>query len=161
MLQSVQNALPQIIQIHGEDFNRIQNINTELLAQITQFLEPFKKASDELEGDKLPTIQKVVLYQLLIKIHLQTYTDQQENIFNIAEELTTGSILQKLGKRGLEFMDTKFKLAEEHEIAVFLSPKFKSLKMFSENHKARIIDNVELKLLQIDLEENNINSNLQ
>lgn len=42
-------------------------IYTELLAKITQFLEPFKKASDELEGDKHPTIQKVVLYQLLIK----------------------------------------------------------------------------------------------
>jgi len=76
-------------------------------------------------------------------------------------ELTTSSILQKLGKRGIEFMDTKFKLAEEHEIAVFLSPKFKSLKMFSENDKSRIIGNVELELLQIDLEENNIHNNLQ
>lgn len=33
--------------------------------------------------------------------------------------------------------------------------------MFTENHKARIIGNIELKLLQIDWEENNIHSNLQ
>ncbi|KAL4097820.1 hypothetical protein QTP88_022528 [Uroleucon formosanum] len=161
MLQSVQNALPQIIQIHGENFNRIQNIDTELLTEITQFLEPFKKASDELEGDKRPTIQKVVLYQLLLKKHLQTYSNLRENIYSNAEELTINSILQKLGKRGLEFMDTKFKLAQEHEIAVFLFPKFKSLKMFSETDKARIIGNIELKLLRIDLEEDNRHTNLQ
>ncbi|KAL4126594.1 hypothetical protein QTP88_010806 [Uroleucon formosanum] len=161
MLQSVQNALPQIIQIHGENFNRIQNIDTELLTEITQFLEPFKKVSDELEGDKRPTIQKVVLYQLLLKKHLQTYSNLRENIYSNAEELTINSILQKLGKRGLEFMDTKFKLAQEHEIAVFLFPKFKSLKMFSETDKARIIGNIELKLLRIDLEEDNRHTNLQ
>jgi len=160
MLQSVQNALPQIMQIHGENFNRIQNIDTELLTEITQFLEPFKKASDELEGDKRPTIQKVVLYHLLLKKHLQTYSNLQENIYSNAEELTINSILQRLGKRGLEFMDTKFKLAQEHEIAVFLFPKLKSLKMFSETDKARIIGNIELKLLRIDLEEDR-HTNLQ
>ncbi|KAL5239010.1 hypothetical protein ACI65C_006420 [Semiaphis heraclei] len=162
MLQSVQNALPQIIQIHGENFNRIQNIDTELLTKITQFLKPFKEASDELEGDKRPTIQKVLLYQLLLKKHLQTYSNLQENIlYSNAEELTINSILQMLGKRGLEFMDTKFKLAQEHEIAVFLFPKFKSLEMFSETDKARIIGNIELKLLRIDLEEDNRLTNLQ
>lgn len=58
-------------------------------------------------------------------------------------------------------MDTKFKVTKEHEIAVFLSPKFKSLKMFSDTDKARIIGNIELKLLRIDLDENNRDSNLQ
>jgi len=58
-------------------------------------------------------------------------------------------------------MDTKFKIAQEHEIAVFLFPKFKSLKMFSETDKARIIGNIELKLLRIDLEEDNRHTDLQ
>lgn len=58
-------------------------------------------------------------------------------------------------------MDTKFKLAQEHEIAIFLFPKFKSLKMFSETDKARIIGNIELKLLRIDLEEDNRHNNFQ
>lgn len=31
MLTSVQNALPEIMEIHGENFNRIQHINRELL----------------------------------------------------------------------------------------------------------------------------------
>lgn len=101
MFQSVKRALPEIIQLYGEHFNRIQNINTELLEKITIFLEPFKKASDELEGDKYSTIQKVVLYQLLLKKHLKTYAELQEDIFDANEELTPNLIMQKLGKRGL------------------------------------------------------------
>jgi hypothetical protein len=91
MLQSVQNALPQIIQIHEENFNRIQNINTKLLNKITQFLESFKKASDELEGDKRPTIQKVVIYQQLLKniykhipIYKKTYIVMLKNLLLIS-----------------------------------------------------------------------------
>ncbi|XP_025207739.1 zinc finger protein 618-like [Melanaphis sacchari] len=160
MFQSVKRALPEIIQLYGEHFNRIQNINTELLEKITIFLEPFKKASDELEGDKYPTIQKVVLYQLLLKKHLKTYAELQEDIFDANEELTPNSIMQKLGKRGLEFMKSKFKLAEEHEIAIFLSPKFKCLKMFSEPDKSRIFQNIGLKLLEIELKENITPENL-
>jgi len=37
-------------------------------------------------------------------------------------------------------------LFNEHEIAIFLSPKFKSLKMFNEIYKARIYQNIEVKL---------------
>lgn len=118
MLQFIQNAIAQILHVHGENVVRIQNINTELLSTITQFLEPFKKASDELESDKCPTIQKVVLYQLLIKKHLQTYSNLQENIFSDGEELT------KL-------------------------------------NKARIISNIELKLLQIELEQDDRHSDFQ
>jgi len=67
MLQSVQNALPEIIQIHGEHFNQIQNINTELLAKITDFLEPFKKASYELEGNTF------LHFLLFIKLYYTNY----------------------------------------------------------------------------------------
>lgn len=57
-------------------------------------------------------------------------------------------------------MDSKFQLLDEHEIAIFLSPKFKSLKMFNENDKVRIYQNIEVKLLQIKSEENSEPSNL-
>jgi hypothetical protein len=158
MFQSVHRALPEIIQIHEEDFGRIKNINTDLLKQIIQFLETFKKASDDLEGDKCSTIHKAILYQQFLK----KYADFQINILcNSSEEPTTNSILQILGKQGLKLMDSKFQLFNEHEIAVFLSSKFKSLKMFSENDKARIHQNIEVKLSQIELEENSDSSILQ
>lgn len=160
MFQSVHKALPEIIQIHGEHFGRIKNINTDLLEKIIQFLDPFKKASDDLEGDKCPTIHKAILYQQLLKKHLKKYADFQTNMCKSDEEPTTNSILQILGKQGLKLMESKFQLSDEHEIAVFLSPKFKSLKMLSENYEARIHQNIELKLSQIELEENSEPSNI-
>lgn len=154
MFQSIHKALPEIIKIHGEHFGRIQNINTNLLEKIIQFLDPFKKASGDLEGDKFPTVHKAILYQQLLKKHLKKYADFQINIYNSDEEPTTNFFLQILGEQSLKLMDSKFQLSNEHEIAVFLSPKFKSLRMFSVNDKARIHQNIDLKLLQIELEEN-------
>lgn len=111
-------------------------------------------------GDKCPTIHKAILYQQLLKKHLKKYADFQINMSNSDEEPTTNSILQILGKQGLKLIDSKFQLFDEHEIAVFLSPKFKSSNMFSDNDKARIHQNIELKLLQIELEENSEPSNI-
>jgi len=160
MFQSIHKALPEIVQIYGEDFGRIKNINTNLLEKIIQFLDLFKKASDDLEGDKFPTIHKAILYQQLLKKHLKKYADLQINMCNDDEEPTINSILQILGKQGLKLMDSKFQLFNEHEISIFLSPKFKSLKMFNENDKARIYQNIEVKLLQIESEENSEPRNL-
>lgn len=61
-LESIQKSLPEIIKIHGEFFCRLQDVNKELLQSLITFLKIFKNASDELEGDKKPTIQKVVLF---------------------------------------------------------------------------------------------------
>lgn len=52
MLQSVYKSLPEITQIYGEYFGRIQNINSELLKTLIEFLKLFKNAFDELERDK-------------------------------------------------------------------------------------------------------------
>lgn len=54
-----------------------------------------------------------------------------------------------------------FYFTKVRKTKIRFTPKFKSLKMFSENHKTQIVDNVELRLLQINLEENIIHSNLQ
>jgi len=39
-----------------------------------------------------------------VKKHLKTYAELQEDIFDVNEELTSNSIMQKLGKQSLEFM---------------------------------------------------------
>lgn len=159
MLQSVHKTLPEIVRIHGEYFGRIQNINTELLQNLIEFLKIFKNASDELEGDKKPTIQKVTLYKCLIKNNLLKYA----NIVNPSNddgELNTECIMQILGERALEILDSKFQLSEEHEIAVFLWPKFKMLKMFSQDsgERSRIIKNIEKKLLELETKDNELNT---
>jgi len=140
MLQSVHKTLPEIIRIHGEYFGRIQNL--------IEFLKVFKNAYDELEGDKNPTIQKVVLYKCLLRSHLLKYTNLENNFTNDEVKVNINSIMQKLGEKALAIMNLKFGLSEEHEIAVFLWPKFKMLKMFSQDfgERSRIIKNIEKKL---------------
>lgn len=166
MLQSVHKTLPEIRRIHGEYFGRIQNINSELLQNLIEFLKVFKNASDELEGDKNPTIQKVALYKCLIRNHLLKYSNLENNPTDDEIELVEvniNSIMQKLGEKALEILNSKFKLSEEHEIAVFLWPKFKMLKMFSQDlgERSRIIKNIEKKLLDLESKDNEININVE
>lgn len=172
MLESIQKSIPEIIKIHGEFFFRLQNINKDLQSLIT-FLKIFKNASDELEGDKKPTIQKVVLFKCLIKNHLLKYVNLEINNLDEDVEVDIDFIMKILGNKALNILDIKFQLSKEHEIAVFLGPKFKMLKMFPQENgeRSRILDYIETRLLQLEIEdgekransatETNMNSNSQ
>ncbi|KAL4147980.1 hypothetical protein QTP88_002288 [Uroleucon formosanum] len=173
MLESIEKSLPEIIKIHGEFFCRLQNINRDLLQSLITFLKIFKNASDELEGDKKPTIQKVVLFKCLIKNNLIKYANLEINNLDEDVEVNIDSIMKILGNKALTILDNKFQLSDVHEIAVFLWPKFKMLKMFSEENgeRSRILGDIELRLLKFEIEdgekransvtETNINSNSQ
>ncbi|KAL5246363.1 hypothetical protein ACI65C_013771 [Semiaphis heraclei] len=149
MLQSVHKTLPEIIRIHGEYFGRIQNINSELLQNLIEFLKVFKNASDELEGEKNPTIQKVALYKCLIRNHLLKYANLENNPTNDEIELVEvniNSIMQKLGEKALGILNSKFKM----------------LKMFSQElgERSRIIKNIEKKLLDLESKDNEMLNNI-
>lgn len=155
MLQSVEKALPEIFEVFGENFGRIQNINVELLKTIIEFLKPFKTASDKLEGDNYSIIHKSVLYKISLQNHLKYFINLEENIINDDGELSISSILCKIALRALDFINIKFILSEEHEMAVFLWSKFKNLKMFpllSDRHRINV--NIETKLLHIKTQHN-------
>ncbi|XP_025192690.1 zinc finger BED domain-containing protein DAYSLEEPER-like [Melanaphis sacchari] len=152
MLESIQRSLPEIIKIHGEFFCRLQNINRDLLQSLITFLKIFKSASDELE----------------VK-----YANLEINNLDEDVEVNIDSIMKILGNKALTILDNKFQLSDVHEIAVFLWPKFKMLKMFSEENGERslILGDIELGLLKFEIEdgekransvtETNINSNSQ
>ncbi|KAL4085373.1 hypothetical protein QTP88_027232 [Uroleucon formosanum] len=173
MLESIQKSIPEIIKIHGEFFCRLQNINKDLLQSLITFLKIFKNTSDELEGDKKPTIQKVVLLKCLIKNHLLKYVNLEINNLDEDVEVNIDFIMKILGNKVLNILHIKFQLSKEHEIAVFLWPKFKMLKMFSQENgeRSRILDYIETRLLQFEIEdgekransatETNMNSNSQ
>jgi len=115
----------------------------------------FKNASDELEGDKKPTIQKVVLFKCLIKNHLIKYANYEINNVDEDVEVNIDFIMKTLGDKALDILDIKFQLSSEHEIAVFLWPKFKMLKMFPQENgeRNRIFDNIETRLLKFEIED--------
>lgn len=61
----------------------------------------------------------------------------------------TSKTLKILAAQALNAMVSKFKLHQSHEIALFLFPPYKSIKMMGESEKNRIIGNVKLELLKI------------
>lgn len=154
MLLSIHEQWDEIINEYGEDFWRLQNIDIDLLKQITEFLKPFKTASDELEGDINPTIHKVLLYKVVLEKHINKYCNLEEDMFNSSDELNSISITQKLGIRAREMFKKKFIINRTHEVACFLWPNFKKLKMVSdESERKRIMNNVKLELLKIEIEQ--------
>jgi len=162
MLLSIHEQWDEIINEYGEDFWRLQNIDIELLKQITEFLKPFKTASDELEGDIYPTIHKVLLYKVVLEKHINKYCNLEEDIYDSSVELNSTSIVKKLGIRAREIFNKKFIINRTHEMACFLWPNFKKLKMVSdENEKKRILNNIKLELLKMEIAQAQNDQNVE
>lgn len=153
MIFSIQEQWDEFITLYGEDFWRIKCIDIDLLKKVTDFLIPFKTASDQLEGDLNPTLHKVLLYKAVLEKHINKYCDLEENILDSFGDLSSTSLTQKLGVRAKEMFCKKFIINKTHEIACFLWPKFKKLKMVPEEieRKRIIINNVKLELLKIEM----------
>lgn len=82
----------------------------------------------------------------------------EEDIFDSSGELNSTSITQKLGIRAREIFIKKFIINRTHEIACFLWPNFKKLKMVSEeNERKRILNNIKLELIKIEIAQENEN----
>lgn len=60
----IQQALQEKDQLH-----RMDGIQLDVLDKVTEFLLPFKTASEEMEGDTYPTIRLVVLWFIKLKKH--------------------------------------------------------------------------------------------
>jgi len=107
-------------------------------------------ASDELEKDISPTIHKVLLYKIVLEKHINKYCNLKEDINDSSGELNSTPIIQKLGIRAREIFNKKFITNRTHEIACFLWPNFKRMKMVSdENEKKSILNNIKLELLKM------------
>ena len=88
----------------------------EVLKEIGSFLSVFTAASDDLEGDRYPTINKVLLWFSKLKSHC-------------APKSTDPEYMKHIRSRAGELLREKFKISLKHKIATFLTPRFKALKM--------------------------------
>jgi len=86
---------------HSQNFSK-----NHIYKTLIEFLKLFKNASDELEGDKNPTIQKVVLYKCLIENHLLKYTNIKNNLSNDDSEVNIDYIMYKLGEKAMEILNS-------------------------------------------------------
>ena len=96
------------------------------------FLEPFKKASKELQGEDYPTLYLVMLW-------FYNLSALCKPVFGDPEYMAL------LRTRALSLLHQKLILTDTHKIALFLCPRYKSLKMMTETERKnlhRIVGNL-------------------
>ncbi|KAK7906804.1 hypothetical protein WMY93_015416 [Mugilogobius chulae] len=118
MITSVAKQYRQIqeLLVSKEQEHRMEGIQLEVLNSLGEFLSVFKDASEELEGDRYPTINNVLLWYNKLKAHCEPRCGDPDYI-------------QYIRQRALKLLQEKLIITTTHKIALFLTPRFKSLKM--------------------------------
>lgn len=102
---------------------RISTVDPGLLSEVVKFLENFRDCINELEADKVPTFHKIRAWQkILLNCCILMPTD--------SSSLKSLKLATKLE------IEKRFKTDIRHDIASFLYPKFKNLKMLTETERA-------------------------
>lgn len=96
---------------------------------ICDFLAIFEECSKEVEATKKPTLHLVVPWYYRLVLHCEPSANDHPIIADMKE-------------RGLQYLQTniKLKITFLHQIATFLCPSFKSLKMYSANTTRSIVN---------------------
>ena len=94
----------------------------EVLNTIGEFLSVFKDASEDMEGDRYPTINTVLLWFHKLKSHC-------------APRSGDPYYMQHIRSRADQLLTQKFLITPTHYIATFLTPRFKALKMITPAEK--------------------------
>ncbi|XP_060794120.1 E3 SUMO-protein ligase ZBED1-like isoform X3 [Neoarius graeffei] len=120
MLNSIarqHSEIRELLQGKGQE-HRIEGIQVEVLTAVGEFLTPFKHASEDMEGDRYPTINSVLLWYHRLRMHCEP---------RCGDPL----YMEHIRRRAGELLNDKMTITPIHKIATFLSPRFKSLKMLS------------------------------
>jgi len=115
------DEIEHILRTTGESY-RLVGIDKLLLQELTNFLEVFKFASEELEATKQPTLHLALPWFYKIKQHCEANDQDSDEMAAIKRRATT-------------FVQTKFVLEPLHHVATVLNPKMKNMKMLQDNDK--------------------------
>lgn len=95
-----------------------------------KILQPFRLASLALSSETRPTLNAVYMFRKKLEDSLSlSYFDEPEHI-------------KTLKMNGLKLLQEQFCISSLHKMALFLDPRFKSLKFFSNDERTEIIDMV-------------------
>lgn len=99
---------------------------------LRDFLKPFKNASDEIEATKCPTLHLVHPWYHELLTHMQS-------------DVRDPRIISKLKAIGIDYWTgtVQHYITTFHDIAVFLHPAMKSLKLHTDREKHNILKNTE------------------
>lgn len=109
--------------------------------EFKQILDPFMKAVKSLSSDQKPTINEVYIFRKKIEDHFRNVCFTNTKIRDVA----------------LNLIREHFPITNLHKIAVFLDPRFKSLKFMSHEEKTNVLNMVS-KMVSSDDGDNNLNA---
>lgn len=112
--------------------------NADAIEELKQILDPFTKAVKNLSYDQKPTINEVYIFRKKIEDHFRNTDFTNVKVRDLA----------------LNLIKENFPMTNLHKVAVFLDPRFKSLKFMSHEEKANVLSMVS-KMLNTDDTDNN------
>ncbi|KAG4067136.1 hypothetical protein HA402_000127 [Bradysia odoriphaga] len=118
LISSITKQYDHIMSLLTETQRNNWSFRVDLANEIIRFLEPFKEASDHLEGENYPTFNLILLWRIEILKHL---TDGQ----------FIGPV-KTLAKYALKYLEEKLPVLMEYKIATFLDPRYRHMEMLTD-----------------------------
>lgn len=115
------------------------NVDMHTIDELKQILDPFTKALKNLSSDQKPTINEVYIFRKKLEDHFRNKRFSNTKINELA----------------LNLIREEFPMTNLHKIAVFLDPRFKSLKFMTQDDKTNVINMVS-KMISSDEGDANI-----
>jgi hAT family C-terminal dimerisation region len=122
MLESINDQFEEIsdLLLKRDELSKIENIDSNVLQILIDFLKKFQEASNFLEGSKYPTLHMVIPWYKILMSHCKV---------NISDNDVLIQIKSVVG----QIMTNKLKIENIHKIAVFFDPRMKQLKILEQS----------------------------
>lgn len=128
LISSVTKQYDHIMSLLTDAQRKNWSFRVDLANELIKFLEPFKEASDHLEGENYPTFNLIFLWRVEILKHL-------------TEGQFTGPV-KTLAKYALHYLEEKLPVLMEHKVATFLDPRYRHMKMLTDLERDEVFNEI-------------------
>jgi hypothetical protein len=138
MLESINDQFEEISNLLSErdELSKIENIDSNILQILINFLRKFWEASDFLEGSKYPTLHMVIPWHKTLISHCQVNISDNDALIQL--KTVVGQIIIN-----------KLKIENIYKIAVFFDPRMKQLKILEQSDALWIKDQIKQQCVNL------------
>src|SRR2546429_4321203 len=122
MLEFINDQFEEIsnLLLKRDELGKIENIDSNILQILINFLKKFQEASNFLEGSKYPTLHMVIPWYKILMGHCKVNISDNDVLIQIK------SVVEQI-------MINKLKIENIYKIAVFFDPRMKQLKILEQS----------------------------
>lgn len=131
ILESINDQFEEIsgLLLERNEFNKVENIDLNVLKILINFLKKFQEASDFLEGSKYPTLHIVIPWYRILQEHCKINISDNDALIQLK------SVVRQI-------MLNKLKIENIHKIAVFFDLRMKQLKILEQSDALLVKDQI-------------------